>query len=80
MLAIHPIHRRLAEITLKAAKRGDYTAQELSEIMHILHANASLVYKLDGLKELSFLAHVIGDMEWQQELVAEIDKLEAKCL
>lgn len=79
MIAIHPVHRRLAELTLKAERLGGYfhlSPLEQTELHHCLRANATLVQKLDGLKQLAFHAHEMGDMEWQQEICRKIDELE----
>ncbi len=80
MIAIHPVHRRLAELQLKAERLGGYfrlPPWEQNEIYHCLRINATLVQKLDGLKQLAFHAHEMGDMEWQQEICRKIDELEA---
>lgn len=77
MLAIHPIHRRLAELQLIAEKRR-WSTSELLEVTHCLRVNADLVVKLDSLKELAFQAHAIGDMDWQQDICRQIDELESK--
>ncbi|WP_445667677.1 DUF7667 family protein [Paenibacillus sp. FSL H7-0714] len=31
---------------------------------------------MDGLKELAFMAHEIGDMDWQMDLCAKIEAIE----
>ncbi|MFD1954263.1 hypothetical protein ACFSL6_08755 [Paenibacillus thailandensis] len=81
MIAIHAIHRRLADLTLKAKRLGGYKKlqdSEQIEIEFLLRANADLVYRLDALKELSFIAHEAGDTEWQHDLCRRIDSMEAK--
>jgi len=83
MIGIHPVHRRLAELQLKAERLGGYfrlSPLEQTELHHCLRANAELVQKLDGLKQLAFHAHEMGDMEWQQEICRKIDELEAKMI
>lgn len=83
MIAIHPVHRRLAEIILKTEKVGGFhmlPVYEQSEIFHCLQVNAKLVYDLDSLKELSLHAYEINDMEWLHDLTKRIDDLESKCL
>lgn len=83
MIAIHPVHRRLAELTLKAMWLGGYhklTIAEQKDFEHCLRVNASIVTKLDELKNLAFIAHCAGDTEWEQEICAELDELEARLI
>jgi hypothetical protein len=83
MLAIHPVHRRLTELTMKANRLGGYDRlprSEQTEFFHCLQVNAYLVQRLDGLKNLAFHAHEMGDMEWEQDICRKIDELEVKCL
>lgn len=51
---------------------------EQREVEHCVRVNADLVVRLDHLKGLAFQAHCVGDMEWQQEICAKIEELEAK--
>lgn len=81
MIGIHPIHRRLAELTLKAKQRGGYhqlPASDQSDLYHCLQVNLDLVLKLDLLKELSVAVYQLGDTDWQHELCKQIDEIEAK--
>lgn len=83
MIAIHPVHRRLAQLTLKAVRSGGFaklTEEEQKEIEHCLRVNESLVWKMDAYKELALHAHEMGDMKWELELCGKIDELEAKML
>lgn len=83
MIAIHPVHRRLAELQLIAERRGGYdrlTAAEQMDLHHCLRANATLVRRLDELKQLSFIAYQVGDMDWVAEVCRQIDELEAKMI
>lgn len=83
MIAIHPVHRRLAELTEKAERLGGYsqlTVREQMELHHCLQINAKLVRRLDELKNLAYIAHISGDMEWEQEVCQRIDELEAKLI
>ncbi|MCU6709110.1 hypothetical protein M6D81_10345 [Paenibacillus sp. J5C_2022] len=83
MIGIHPVHRRLAELTNKARKLGSYSALspvERQELEHCLKVNYDLVFNLDSLKAVAFVAYESGDLEWQRELCERIDKLEAKLL
>ncbi|MNC49137.1 hypothetical protein D3C75_982930 [compost metagenome] len=81
MLAIHQVHRKLAQIVhMNLDQNGNLVVGhlELQLILKLLRENHNLVYKLDGLKELAFMAHEIGDMEWQMDLCAKIEELEAR--
>lgn len=79
-VGIHPIHRRLAELQVTAKRRGGWhmlSTMEQQEMYFCLQQNAALILKLDGLKELTFHAHIMGDMDWQQELCSQIEDLES---
>lgn len=83
MIGIHVVHRRLAEIYLKAQKLGSYdrlSNEEQMDLYHCLRINADLVRKLDELKNMAFIAHQAGDMEWEQDICQQIDELEAKLI
>jgi len=79
MLALHIIHRRMAELTIKAKQLGGYhnlPTAEQRELEHCLTLNAGLVQRLDELKELSFIAYQAGDMDWLHEIGKKIDAIE----
>ena len=83
MIAIHPVHRRLAEIHMQAKRLGGYQFLPLDvviEFNHCIAANAELVVKLDQLKNLAFVAHCSGDFEWEQQIYQKIDELEARMI
>ncbi|MED3648536.1 hypothetical protein P4475_17300 [Halalkalibacterium halodurans] len=77
-IQVHPVHRRLAELTLKAHHLGGYrnlSAEELTEIDHCLQASAMLIVRLDELKSLSFIAYETQDHEWQHAICSQIDEI-----
>jgi hypothetical protein len=79
LISIHPIHRRLAEITLKAKSAGGYhslSQQEKLELDHCLAINLHLIRKLDSLRSLAFLAFSCGDLLWHHDICAQIEVLE----
>lgn len=80
MLAIHVVHRRLAEIYVKAQKVGYHklSSIDLMDLAHCLRLNADLIMKHDSLKELSFLAYEMNDTDWLHDISRQIDELEAK--
>lgn len=77
MLAVHPIHRRMAELTITSASRKLSVTEHL-ELFQCLSVNAKIISELDKLKQLAFMAHEMGDMDWQMDLCAKIDELEAR--
>jgi hypothetical protein len=81
MVAIHAVHRRMAELALKAKMVGGsyerLTLSERQELVHCLAVNLELVRKLDSLKSLAYLAYEQGDMEWHNEICEKLDELEA---
>jgi hypothetical protein len=83
MIGIHVCHRRLAELQIKANRLGGYhylSLSEQQEMHHCLLVNAKLVRELDELKQLSFIAYLANDTEWQYEICRRIEELEAKML
>lgn len=83
MIAIHPVRRRLAELQDKVQKLGGYrylSAGEQLEIHHCLRENLTLVRKIDELKNLAYVAQVSGDLDWVQEICAELDEMEARLI
>lgn len=82
MFGVHPVHRRLAELTLKAERLGGgwtkLSRAEQKDIHHCLLVNAQLIFELDKLKTLSFMAHETQDADWQADICRRIDELESK--
>lgn len=72
---MHPVHQRMAELWTESKRRNLSDAEE-HEMLHCLKANAELGFKLAHLKNLSYIAATIGDVEWQHELCAEIEAIE----
>ncbi len=80
MVGVSPIHRKLAQITLMSMDaHGAVTIgmPELRLLIPLLKDNLQLVRRLDELKNLSFHAYEMGDMDWHNELCLKIDELEA---
>lgn len=78
---MHPIHKRLAELwqkgkhTNKNSPIHGLSDKEVREFIICLDANLGLAWKLARLENLSLVASIIKDIEWQHELCAEIDQL-----
>lgn len=70
-----PMHMRMAEIwTIN--QRRELTESEMKEMHMCMRANADYAYKLADLYNLSLMASMTDDWDWQHEICAEIDKLE----
>jgi hypothetical protein len=81
MLAVHPVHRKLAEVVqMNMDLNGNLLIGkvELQLILKLLRENYNLIFALDSLKELALHAHEMGDMDWQMDLCAKIEELEVK--
>lgn len=68
------VHVRLAEIRMTQKKRA-LTAEEQLELDQCLDANMNKAFKLAGLKNLSYIASTINDINWQHEICKEIDEV-----
>lgn len=68
------VHLRMAELW-EINKKRELTADELTELRHCLEANANLAFKLAKLKNMSLMASMINDTEWNHEICAEIQKI-----
>lgn len=80
IIGIHPIHRKLAELTyLNMDIKGNLVIgpAELRGILQLLRQNLEFIQTLDGLKALSFHAYELGDMDWQQDICKQIEELES---
>lgn len=79
VIGIHPLHRKLAGITLMMMDQQGAISigpAELRLILPLLRQNLELVRRLDELKQLSFVAYEAGDHDWLMELAGKIDQLE----
>ena len=71
------IHQRLAELYFINEKRP-FTEQEERDFLDCLKANANRAWKLAKLQNLSLLASLTNDTEWQHEICSAIDKLQVE--
>lgn len=75
-MGVMPIHQRIAELwTLN--KRRQLTPDEMTEMQHCLAENAKYVWKMAYLENLSLMASMTKDTDWQHEVCLEIDYLQA---
>jgi hypothetical protein len=72
-----PVHQRMAELWT-TNKRRELTGDEIVEFDQCLRINASYVWEMAYLSNMSLLASMIGDVDWLHEVCIEIDQLEQK--
>ncbi|ALS25666.1 hypothetical protein ABEV74_21845 [Paenibacillus cisolokensis] len=76
-MGITTIHERLAELwTVRSAR--EWTDEERIDVEHCLAVNAAHFRRLAHLYNLSLLASMTGDTEWQHDICAEIEKMGGK--
>lgn len=68
------LHKMMAELYYKK-KTGTATREDLKELDMCLEANMNMVWRLSKLENLSLVASMMEDNNWQHEICAEIDKL-----
>ncbi|TYP69439.1 DUF7667 family protein [Paenibacillus methanolicus] len=73
-MGILPVHERLAELYILRTKRK-LTEEESADFEHCLAANAVFCRQLAHLYNLSLLASMTNDAEWQHEICARIEKM-----
>ncbi|NOU94518.1 hypothetical protein GC093_15015 [Paenibacillus sp. LMG 31456] len=71
------VHWRLAELWTIGRQR-ELTVDEQSEMSACMHYNAIFARKLSSLYNLSLVASMSNDMEWQHEICKQIEKLESQ--
>ncbi len=83
MIAISPIHRKLAEVIHMSTDINGNTYlghAELMLLIPLLRQNLALVQQLDSLKQLAFVAYEAGDFDWMHDLCSQMDELEAQMM
>ncbi|EXX90371.1 DUF7667 family protein [Paenibacillus darwinianus] len=73
-MPILPVHERLAELWVLRNCRG-LTESEKTDMEHCLAVNASFCRELAHLKNLSLLASMTEDSDWQHDICSRIEKL-----
>lgn len=69
------VHQRLAELWHKHCFGEGLTCEEVTDFKHCLDANMHKAQKLARLYNLSLIASITNDTEWQHEICAQIDKI-----
>jgi hypothetical protein len=70
-----PVHQRMAELWTEQKKR-QLTFSEMDEMIMCMDVNVTYNRKLASLYNLSLMASMTDDWDWQQEVCADIDRLE----
>lgn len=76
-MGVAPIHQRMAELWVKNQKVG-LDENEMMELNQCLAANVKLCWEMAYLENMSLMASMTNDVDWQHEICLEIDKLEKK--
>lgn len=69
-----PIHQRMAEIWMINKKRP-LEEKEMLEMNQCLEANTKLCWEMACLENLSLMASMTNDIDWQHEICREIDEI-----
>ncbi|CAH1058818.1 DUF7667 family protein [Paenibacillus pseudetheri] len=77
MIAIHPAHRKLADLYHQFEK-GTFTRIQQAEVVSFLKQNAEMVEQIDGLKEAAYAAQCIGNMDLVQHFTEKLEELEVQ--
>lgn len=72
-MKLTPIYERMAELRI-IQKRRKLTDTERLELEHCLDVNADHCLRLAQLYNLSLMASMTEDKEWQHELCQEIER------
>jgi len=68
------VHKRLAEL-YSVNRNRQLTDKEMDEMAICLQANFNRAWEVAKLKNMSYLAHMTNDVEWQHELCTKLDSL-----
>ncbi|MBG9775845.1 DUF7667 family protein [Brevibacillus laterosporus] len=69
------VHQRMAELWF-INKTRELTDSEMDEMSHCLSVNAKRAWEIAKLKNLSLVASLTSDTEWQHELCAKLEKIQ----
>jgi hypothetical protein len=69
-MLLHPVHQRLAELTILSAQR-ELTFNEDKEWRQCLQVNLSLCYEAAKIVNLSYIAYEINDVDWQHTICSK---------
>ena len=72
-IMIHPAHQRMAELwTIGRTRR--LTPEEQTELDQCMQVNAKLCWEMACLENLSLLASMTHDTDWQHDICRQIEE------
>lgn len=74
MTGLKAFHQRLAELHL-ISKRRELTEGEQQEMAICMHQNAEYALSMAYLENMSFVAGLVHDVDWQFEICLDIEEL-----
>lgn len=74
MTGLKAFHQRLAELHVISKRRG-LTADEQQEMACCLHLNAEYAFSMAYLENMSLVASLVHDVDWQFEICLDIEEL-----
>ncbi|SFK79746.1 hypothetical protein SAMN03159341_101616 [Paenibacillus sp. 1_12] len=74
-MAFLPMYQRLAELWT-VMQRRQLTDNEKTEMDQCLKLNAKLCWDMAYLENISLMASITADVEWQHEICQEIESLQ----
>lgn len=74
-MGVLPIHQRLAELWV-TNKRRQLRPEEMEEVQHCLAENVKYCWEMAYLENVSLMASMTNDTDWQHEICREVDELQ----
>jgi hypothetical protein len=71
---ILPVHQKIAELWIINQGR-ELTESEMKEMYICMKANANMCWELAYLQNISLMASMTNDIDWQHEISLEIDQM-----
>jgi dephospho-CoA kinase len=76
-MSVMIFHENLARLWVLNKKRP-LTPKEMKEVQECLAANANYVWEMAYLENMSLMASMTNDVDWQHEICREIDECKIK--
>ena len=73
-----PVHQMIAMLWYKHSYGEGLADDEIEEMKHALDANMRKAQRLADLENLSLMASIVNDTDWQHEVCKDIDKIMAE--
>jgi hypothetical protein len=74
MVTVLPIHQRIAELYV-INKCRQLSTDEMTELQQCLAANVKYCWEVAYQENLSLLASMTNDVDWQHEICRDIDQI-----